>query len=253
MTISVNPVQDNTIYATGDTSAGAYISLFAGETSTFAPRRALMKFDLSSIPAGSTINSATLTLNVNTVGGMDATTRAYSVFRLTRDWGEGTSAGLSGTGGGGAGNGSDATTNSSTWNFSLVSTVTGSPATVTSGTHWTTAGGDFLPTASAMQNVPGGTFTGLVNWSSSGLVSDVQSWINGTAGNFGWILEGDEGTLVTDKGANRIFDSRESATPALRPTLSVDFTAVPEPSTFVMLATGGIILAGWRGIRRKLN
>ncbi len=54
--------------------------------------RGLIKFDLSSIPAGSTITSAVMTLTLNSAGGTDATNnRTMSVYRVLRAWAEATS------------------------------------------------------------------------------------------------------------------------------------------------------------------
>jgi hypothetical protein len=83
---------------------------------------------------------------------------------------------------------------------------------------WTAPGGDFDPTASGSTAMP---ILGPVTWSSQpGMVADVQSWLDAPAGNFGWIILGNEIAPATA----REFDSRESLTP---PMLSVEFTAAP--------------------------
>ena len=50
------------------------------------------------------------------------------------------------------------------------------------------------------------------------MVNDVQAWIDGTAGHFGWILIGNESSL---RSAKR-FNSRNSST--LGPRLVVTYT-----------------------------
>lgn len=52
-------------------------------------RDGLVRFDLSTIPAGSTITSATLTLTATSLGGTNAT-KNYGVHRILTDWDEGT-------------------------------------------------------------------------------------------------------------------------------------------------------------------
>src|SRR5207249_2136293 len=114
--------------------------LYAGQTgSVRVPagqriRRALIKFDLSSVPSGSTINSATLKLNMSmTVSGA----QTIELHRAQKDWGEGTS-----NAAGGAhpaeGDGATATTGDATWLFNFFNTQS-----------WTLHGGDFVGTASA--------------------------------------------------------------------------------------------------------
>jgi hypothetical protein len=56
-------VDDTYITSAGPTSAnGSYVSIYSGQDGA-AGKRALLKFDLGFIPAGSTIDSATLTLS----------------------------------------------------------------------------------------------------------------------------------------------------------------------------------------------
>src|SRR5689334_1920183 len=85
--VTLFPAKDNTIFSEGDLS-NAQSGIFAGRTSTGGfMRRGLLQFDISSIPAGATIEDVTLTMNVSKsrFGGN------ASLHRLTSDWGEGTS------------------------------------------------------------------------------------------------------------------------------------------------------------------
>ena len=67
-TVQLAPSKDNTIYETPvDNSNGAGDGIFVGRVGfngNGTKRRGLIAFDLSSIPSGSTINSATLRLEV---------------------------------------------------------------------------------------------------------------------------------------------------------------------------------------------
>ena len=69
--------------------------------------------------------------------------------------------------------------------------------------------------------------------------SDVQSWLNNAGTNFGWLLHGNEATSQSVK----VFASSEAA--AGQPSLIINYTAVPEPSS-TMLAAGALFSAGRR-------
>jgi hypothetical protein len=203
-TATLSALKDNTLYqnSTGQLSNGAGMHFFAGRTTTQLPaaertRRGLIAFDVSSIPAGATITSVSLTLHVSrtNAGPMNMQLR-----RVLADWGEGTSAAGRGEGGG-----APATTNDATWVHRFFNS-----------TSWSTPGGDFSTTVSATTSVGGiGNYT----WSGAGLVADVQAWVNGTSSNFGWILLGNEVSIGTAKR----FDSSENSTVAFRPSLVVQF------------------------------
>lgn len=221
-TVTLDALRDNTLFesASGGTSNGAGTELFAGTTNNNAKRRALIKFDLSSIPAGATITAVTLTLRMDrTVTG----NQNVSVHAVSADWGEGTSNANGQEGGGAA-----ATTNDATWIHRFFNTAT-----------WSTAGGDFKAAASATVSVGG---NGNYNWTSAQMVTDAQSWLNNPAANFGWIVIGNEST---DRTAKR-FASREHATAANRPKLSVTYTAsaCANPSITAFTAGDNTLCAG---------
>ncbi len=149
-------------------------------------------------------------------------------------WGEGTSnAGTGGTGAG-EGDGVPATTNDATWLDTFYDP--------TNPQFWTTAGGTFSSTVSATTSVNGVAF---YSWNSSGLTADVQSWVNQSTTNFGWIVIGNETTARTAKQ----FDTRENTTAADRPTLVVTYTAPPtvtsvNPNTGPAMGGTSVIVSG---------
>jgi hypothetical protein len=202
--VTLGAAKDNTLYQDelGSLSNGAGTGMFCGNTGRGNARRAVLAFDLSSIPAGSTITAVTLRLNVSMTISGDV---QVTVHRLAASWGEGTSVALGGQGGGIA-----ATPGDATWLHRFYDT-----------TFWSTPGGDFNPTPSAVQTVG---FAGPYQWSGAGLVADVQSWLNTPAQNFGWLVHGDEGVLSSAKR----FDTHEHVNPDVRPKLIVQFTP---PST----------------------
>jgi uncharacterized repeat protein (TIGR01451 family) len=210
-TINLTPVADNTLYQVPSVdsqqlSNGAGQHFFVGRTnqgSNVDIRRGAIKFDLSGVPAGSTINNATLTLNMSmTTSGAQAIT----LHRALMDWGEGTSVAPRGEGDGGP-----ATTGDVTWFYTFFSSQ-----------RWTTPGGDFVATASASTSV---SVVGSYQWTGAGLIADVQQWLTNPAMNFGWILTGNETSGRTSKR----FDTKENTNPSARPVLTVDFTPPSAP------------------------
>ncbi len=206
-TLTLVPSKDNTLYedATGSLSNGAG-AIVAGRTGGMGGgliRRAVMHFDIASvIPAGATINSVTLTLNVAAQPPM-ALPRDFTLHRLEADWGEGTSLASP------PGPGAAATPDDATWVHTFFDILDTS--------LWASAGGDFNPTASASQTVSG---VGLHTWSTAQMATDVQAWLDTPSANFGWALKIDD---ETQSVTARIFDSRETPDPVLRPVLTVDF------------------------------
>ena len=202
LVVDVPATQDNTLYenATGAVSNGAGDWVFTGKTRLDLTRRAVMRFDIAAnIPAGSTINSVTLYLYMSR--SKENTLYNTSLYLLLASWGEGTS-----NAGGEEGEGIASTTNDATWIHRFYP-----------GTSWTTAGGDYSPQARA--TTPVGD-NGFYSWSSVIMLSDVQEWLDNPAGNYGWIIVGDETTTRSSKR----FDSRTSAIASQRPRLTVDFT-----------------------------
>jgi hypothetical protein len=196
-TVNLGPIKDNTlIQAPIGNSNGAGDGIYSGRVGALGDstlRRALLAFDLSSIPAGSTVNSVTLRLEM--AQSQNELDRLFTLHRVSADWGE--------EGSLGSGTGSPAETGDATWLFRFFSTQA-----------WTTPGGDFTAAPSASQVV---SAIGPYEWTGAGLVADVEFWLDNPASNFGWLLLGDESTSFTV----RKFYSRQGLTP---PVLTVDFT-----------------------------
>ena len=215
-TVSLIPSQDNSIYSEGDNS-NALGPLFTGETPNLTVRRALLEFNIatSGIPAGATINAVSLALTQTKIGPAGSAT--FELHPLLAAWGEGTSVG---TGAGGSASAGDAT-----WNFRLFNT-----------NSWATPGGDFGATSGT--TVFGTTNTTYMFLSQPGLVADVQNWLNSPGSNFGWILRAANESAVSA----RELGSRESS-PGLRPTLTINYPAAPEPGSIALLGLGTVALA----------
>jgi len=199
-TVVLTSVTDNTLIedATGAYSCGAAQYFFAGRVGVnggSSIRRGAVRFDLSSIPAGSTITGVSLRLYCSAAGLTSAQT--VSLKRFQASWGEGPSVAF---GGGGA----PSQSNDVTWLHRHYP-----------NSLWTTPGGQFVPTVTASRSV--GT-VGYYTWSSTPqFITDVQQMVNQPATNFGWMVQGNETTLQAVKR----FDSHESTVAASRPQLTV--------------------------------
>lgn len=208
--------EDNAAYSNG---AGDYFHVGnnAGELS----RRALIKFDLSLIPFGSTIQDATLTLHMSRSVSDDHYIWAHKVLA---NWGEGASDAPNNEGGG-----TDAQLGDATWMFRTYFDTT-----------WTNLGGDYDAVASAQTLV--GLNTEDYSWSGAGITADVAAWAASPTSNYGWILIGNEVGAQTTKR----FDSRTNPAGSKRPRLTVTYTpaapvegacCVPGGGCTVMLST----------------
>jgi hypothetical protein len=173
---------------------GSGTSLWAGNFNTASgnARRSLIRFDISAIPAGSTITAATLTLRTSAV--FPASTfhnvtihRALTQFFETGStWNlRNTSGSVAWAGGAGGGSGTD-----------RVSTPTATVSVGASNTFY-----DF------------------------NVLADVQAWFAGTATNYGWWILGPEGAAQIQKE----FNSANTGTAANRPKLTITYT--PPPSS----------------------
>ena len=232
-TVSLTADRDNSMYEESPTfSNGSGIFLFAGATrqTGASPRRALVHFDLSSIPSSATVQSATLQLTMNKTPTGSASVQ--TIHALTQDWGESTS-----DANGREGQGISAAAGDATWSANFFGT-----------SSWTSPGGDFVATASASSTV---STLGAYTWGSTPqMVADVQSWLTTPANNFGWLLRGDESQQLTA----RRYCSRENAEASCRPTLTIAFTSLPvELSNFDITTQGHSVALNWTTLSEDNN
>ncbi|MEO1084408.1 MAG: IPTL-CTERM sorting domain-containing protein [Acidobacteriota bacterium] len=234
--VVLEPSADATLYADdADLANGAGDHLFTGRGNDF--KRSLVRFDVSTLPAGSTVDSVELTLHLSRtiVSGI-----TQEVFRVERGWSEGPTdaPGQEGIGG-------TSQTGDVTWVHTSFDTEL-----------WDSPGGDVAddPSAELLVGDDIGDYTFA---STPALVSDVQGWVDDPSSNFGWQIQGFESFLL--RSAKR-FDSREHPDPARRPRLRVVFTAPVTPTTeiptlgaagvaalsLLLLAGGVAALRRWR-------
>lgn len=224
--------RDNTLYenASGDYSNGSGPYLFAGTTAMFVRQRGVLWFDVgSAVPSGATVTGARLSLHMSRT---ITSTEVVSVHRILADWGEGGSSTGPGVGpGANGGAGATSQPGDATWIHRFY------PGAGGAGALWANAGGDFLADPSADTGVGG---VGSYSWTGTGLVADVQAWVDGAAGNYGWMLRGNESV----DGTSKRFDSREIDEAAFRPALEI--TWVPAPG-----AAAGIVVWAGAALRRR--
>jgi hypothetical protein len=196
-------VDDSTLYeSTTDGNAGGFVGFFVGLTaeSVGNRRRAVIRFDTSSIASDEIVREVSLRLVVERTRGVADT---HSLHRITAPWVEGNGTGI----GSGGGAGGTAVPGAVTWN-----------SREHLSTPWTTPGGDFAAAASA--SAAARTAGASVLWADDnprdGMAADVQSWISDPATNFGWLIRGEETRLLTA----RRYHSSESAG-AVQPTLTI--------------------------------
>jgi hypothetical protein len=168
------------------------------ETKAKGPLRSLIQFDLSGIPVGATVSSASVGLYLSRSGGSQ--TDVVEAHRLTRNWVEGTGASKSGV----------------TWN------------SYDGLNRWSTPGGDFDP-AVAGSFVASGT-----GWKTLSLTSLAQAWVNGSAPNYGVVLLSPPAAGNNQKE----YPSSDNGNASLRPKLDVCYRPLPAPagnsSTFTL-------------------
>jgi PKD repeat protein len=203
--VTLTATRDNTIYqeltsnSNGDGTrmvVGRTAGTSSGSTASLS-RRGLVQFNVSSIPANSTVSSATMSLTADTPALTGPQT--ITVHRLTSAWTEGNAAATGSSALAAAGVGAATSNGGATWNNRSFSTA------------WSTAGGDFAASSGSFSVDDVGTYN------STSLATDVQAWVNGTTNN-GWLLRGTEASAFTVKR----FRTREAITGA--PTLTVVYT-----------------------------
>ena len=180
---------------------GINAGLYTGGNPNDIPR-SFIRFDVSSIPAGSTVSLATMTLNcVSAFVGTDNTL----VSRCLTQWFEGAKNGAA----------PDAGQDGSTWNLRNAngSVAWAGGAGGAAGSDWSAT-----PTASVPIALNATGFYDFI------LTSDVALFVGGTS-NLGWAI-----TQQTEVAYRRQFDSSDHGTASWRPKLVVEYS-IPVAAT----------------------
>lgn len=210
--VELEATLDNTLYETemdmppeqNELSNGMGIFLFAGRTGLdggFRLRRALLKFDLEALPAGSEILAAELVL-YHSQAAPGSPPSEMTLHRVLQEWGEGASDAP-----GPEGQGAFAEPGDATWFHRLYDSEI-----------WRSPGGDFVDAASTSATV--GSAVGDFVWPcTQALIEDLNEWLGEPDRNFGWLLKGFE---ASGGNAHR-FHSRQHFEGETRPRLRVVF------------------------------
>ncbi|MEZ6060012.1 MAG: SdrD B-like domain-containing protein [Planctomycetaceae bacterium] len=205
VTVQVPASQDTTLYNDQPEDAnGAGQFLLTGTAGDGDPgKHALVEFDLESlnIPSGATIVDAVLTLNLAESLGPSV---AVSVHLVTTAWGE---AGSDAPGSeilGAAAQQFDAT-----WIYAFFD-----------GALWNSPGGDYVGAPSATTDVDQ---PGIYQWTDSGLIADVQQWLDDPESNHGWAVIG------PGKDNLKSFTSKDGDNAALHPILEITYEEAQLP------------------------
>ena len=157
-------------------------------------RRSLMRWDLSALPGDATINGAAVELY--RYEGDAASSMQLALYRVTRDWAEGTGWDLW--------PGPSYVPDGATWTLA-------SP-----GTAWTTPGGDFDATIVGQTTLPADMANG---WVSMDATAAVRAWVEGGLPNYGLLLRPQSG-----EHTYHYYHSRNHSVPDRRPRLVVTYT-----------------------------
>ena len=114
-------------------------------------QRGMLRFDLSTLPAGTTVTKATLCLWAYDEAQRKGSTGFYGAYRMTRDW----------------------TYNQCNWTLAKT------------GVSWTTIGGDFAATPDGTSP----KFNHATVWYPFDVTTSVQGWLAGTSTNYGWMIK----------------------------------------------------------------
>ena len=172
-------------------------------------QRGLVRFDLSSIPTGTTITSAKLWLYSYDATSSQGSSGYYGAYPLTRDW----------------------TETGATWNSA-------------GGAIWTTPGGDFGSTADG--TVAKQTGSGV--WYVIDLTSRIQQCINSSCNNYGWVIKLTDENLHSQDSFYQSDTSNASYRPKLVISdLAADTTAPAAVTNLAATqgASGGQINLTW--------
>jgi len=190
LSVSLTPIADTTLFETSpDNNFGASIDLRAGTTAQGKKSRALLMFDVAGkLPTNAVVTNVTLVLKVTNIPGGGGATSIFGIHRVLAAWGEGSKDSAAASAG-------EASWVARLFLDSLWQAPGGS------------AGADYATAPSSTTSVAGlGPYT---FGSTSNLVADVQSWVDGPAQNFGWLLATESENVLQTA---RRFGAREDAT-----------------------------------------
>ncbi|MCC6235271.1 MAG: DNRLRE domain-containing protein [Verrucomicrobiales bacterium] len=219
-TLSLEPSADVAILEyRPDFNLGAQDDLPAGTLGVLAGTtrsRVLLRFDLTPLPSGARVTSASLRVTVTRTPDEGGANSQFGLHRVLRPWSEGTQRG-------GPPGGALAQTDECTWFLR-------GPAFE----PWAIPGGepgvDYADDPSSTERILG---RGAYEFEFGPVeLAEIQAWIDRPDTNFGWMLKTQSEQVP--RSARR-FGSRENSDPGLRPRLNLVFSEAPTPDAPVLL------------------
>lgn len=225
--VALTPIADTFIseqYTNSNFGAMGYANV--GTTENFTRHRALYTFDIAgAIPAGSTITSAQLILEVTRIPNNGYDVSDVGLHRMLRGWGEGDNNADKPS------SAAPADLNESNWGYRFAGT----------SSTWGVPGGqegvDYLAGASVIKQVL--AVDGYEFGPTAALAQDLQFWLDNPGANFGWMAISQQENL---QFTARRFGSREALPAYNVPRLLVDFIGAPEPSSAALVLGGSMVL-----------
>jgi hypothetical protein len=234
-TVTLTPQADTTLFEVSpNNSAGGAGFFNSGTTQNETRNRALLRFDIGeAVPAGAQITGVGLQVEVTRVPGDGFEPSVFGLHYMLRSWGEGEEIPMDNPGGLGA----PAMPGDATWLHAFAF-----------DTPWAMPGGasgiDYRETFSSSTLIYGVdvyNFEGTLD-----MIADVQSWLDNPNANHGWMLISQAEDVPFTA---RRFASSEDPNGG-GPQLFIEYTLIPEPGTWALLAMGAVCLVP--AIRRKL-
>ncbi len=191
-TLQFTAIQDSYIDAdNADVNYGSEVGLYV-EAYDAKQRRTLIQFDLSTIPSGVEITSATLklyyaTYSCSVVAGESPGGRTYWAYQVTQPW----------------------TGSESSWSKY-------------DGTNsWTTAGGDYTETGGGNAIMP----SSFPTWVEFDVTTIVEAWVEDSQPNYGFLIKDGDETLTVEDWVWASFRSSEYSSQADKnPILEITYT-----------------------------
>lgn len=197
--------------AQSGTNYGTATQLRVGYRNTNDRHRAVIAFNLSSIPEGATITNAQLGLYYySTQAGDDTSTQlGYSVHRIqqspNRDWQE----------------------------------LEVSWDDYSTGNAWSTGGADFNATPTDTVLLNDSNLSSFIEWN---VTVDVANFYANLSENFGWLLKEDTDTN-SPRSRKNFYSSNYGGNTSLHPYLIVNYTLPPSPPNVTNLNVDNVIYA----------
>jgi len=174
--------------------------------------RGILEFDISGLPSGATLDSASFQLYYGSKSGTDPSGKTVWAYKLTRtDWVE----------------------SEATWN------------SYKSGSAWTDAGGDYVTSSPSGGSTTFPASYGWVAWNVLAIVQDAYDNTNPAE----FLVKFEDETLTSGYGYATLYPREYTTDPDLQPTLVIEYeVAAPAGQPYTSRVQGVQGMRSWGGI-----